>query len=548
MLVVHKPPRANTITGLGENAVWLDYNDLRAEVSASPLRTWLKYNRRPATRVVLLEFHAEILPLKTILLVITIFLRSPKSIADVSGRQIDVTFAFLARYIFVDGVWRGLVAMHHFREITSWVSKHRNQADEPVARIAPLRAGYRVLFVRVDFWFGLKVGGSFSHMRGIMAAFKEASVDVVYCGNEELEQIKDLVSEQDVCSPEYCPFISLEMNQVVYNEHFGEHLRRLLETYHFDLIYIRHSMFHFRTVDLARRYGVPLILECNDLVNIGRPAEWRLARLGTLAEELERYVLEHATIVSPISALLAQNIRKLGVAQEKIVVTPNGVDLREFDDQRCQSMNPILVKRSTIRVGFVGTFAQFHGVDIVPECASQVLAVHRDVEFVLVGDGRLRPGLERAILEKGIADRVFLPGLVPHREIPAFLSSCDILISPHRGFSDVPFFGSPTKLFEYMAAGQAIVASNLDTIADVLDGGLLVEDLRGPIEIGEAPGVLVAAGDARQLAQAIVFLVEHPDIRHQLGHNARARVEDGYTWSRSIGILLERLDQLREEI
>jgi glycosyltransferase involved in cell wall biosynthesis len=102
-----------------------------------------------------------------------------------------------------------------------------------------------------------------------------------------------------------------------------------------------------------------------------------------------------------------------------------------------------------------------------------------------------------------------------------------VLVSPHVPNADgSPFFGSPTKLFEYMAAGKAIVASDLDQIGDVLRDGL---------------AVLVRPGDVDDLVRGIGEAVDDPALRAQLGERARQRVLERYTWEHHVDAMLERL-------
>ena len=97
------------------------------------------------------------------------------------------------------------------------------------------------------------------------------------------------------------------------------------------------------------------------------------------------------------------------------------------------------------------------------------------------------------------------------------MDASDILVSPHVPMPDgSPFFGSPTKLFEYMAMGKAIVASNLDQLSQVLDH--------------RTTAWLVPAGNEVELAAAIEMLANDPELRHRLGQNARATILDRRTW------------------
>jgi glycosyltransferase involved in cell wall biosynthesis len=90
-------------------------------------------------------------------------------------------------------------------------------------------------------------------------------------------------------------------------------------------------------------------------------------------------------------------------------------------------------------------------------------------------------------------------------------------VAPHvRNPDGSPFFGSPTKLFEYMAMGRAIVASRLDQIGEVLDG--------------DQVAVLVEPGDPGALADALASLLDDPDRRCRLASAARDAAVRHHTW------------------
>ena len=92
--------------------------------------------------------------------------------------------------------------------------------------------------------------------------------------------------------------------------------------------------------------------------------------------------------------------------------------------------------------------------------------------LLLVGDGAERAAVESILRDGGVLDRAVLAGTVAPARVPAYLDACDVVAAPHVQIpGGVEFFGSPTKLFEYMASGKAIVASRLGQIADVLQDG-----------------------------------------------------------------------------
>src|SRR5260370_35177098 len=105
---------------------------------------------------------------------------------------------------------------------------------------------------------------------------------------------------------------------------------------------------------------------------------------------------------------------------------------------------------------------------------------------------------------------------IPHGSVRAHLNAADILVSPHVPMpGGTPFFGSPTKLFEYMAMGKAIVASALDQIGEVLEHG--------------RTALLVKPGDPGELVEAIKRLAANERLRIELGRNVRETALERHT-------------------
>jgi glycosyltransferase involved in cell wall biosynthesis len=129
---------------------------------------------------------------------------------------------------------------------------------------------------------------------------------------------------------------------------------------------------------------------------------------------------------------------------------------------------------------------------------------------------------------------VTFTGLVHQDEGAHYLAACDVLASPHVPNPDgTAFFGSPTKLFEYMSMGRGIVASRLGQIADVLDD--------------RKTALLVAPGSAPELAEALVCLVQDAQLRNELGQNARQRAVSRHTWREHTRRIIDHVHRVLEE-
>jgi glycosyltransferase involved in cell wall biosynthesis len=211
---------------------------------------------------------------------------------------------------------------------------------------------------------------------------------------------------------------------------------------------------------------------------------------------------------------------------EKIEVMPNGVDINFF--------KPVDVSAST-RAGFsigngpvicfVGAFHPWHGLDLLVESFARVLKEFPEAKLLLVGDGRARPALDQKIAEQGVGSSVIITGLVPQVQVPTMLALADVAVLPYPQLPKELWF-SPLKLYEYMAAGKAIVASRAGQIAEVLHHGYT--------------GLLTEPGNVNGLSQAILDLLNNPKLRSELGQNARRQAVEQHSWERYI----QRLEKI----
>jgi glycosyltransferase involved in cell wall biosynthesis len=153
------------------------------------------------------------------------------------------------------------------------------------------------------------------------------------------------------------------------------------------------------------------------------------------------------------------------------------------------------------------------------------------MRFLFVGAGSLQTQVQQILQREMETGKVIFTGSVDHGKVPALLDACDILVSPHIPLADgSDFFGSPTKLFEYMAMGKGIVASRLGQIGDVL--------------VHEETALLVEPGEVDALAAAIQRLAQSSELRARLGASAIAEVTKKYTWRHNAQRVLDAYNSL----
>ena len=299
--------------------------------------------------------------------------------------------------------------------------------------------------------------------------------------------------------------------------------RRTLKTLRhkgsFDFIYQRYNRFNCTGVALSALRRIPLILEYNGSeVWVGK--HWDPVGLVWLLKRFEKINHRFASLIVVVSEAERRNLMAAGVANDRILVNPNGVDPEQFRPGAGGfEIRQRLGIEDKIVIGFIGTFGPWHGAEVLAQAALRLNCRDR-FHVVFVGDGDLRPATEAVFESANCLKMASFIGRVSHSQAPAYLDACDILSSPHVPSTDgTEFFGSPTKLFEYLASGKPVIASRLGQIGEIIKDG--------------ETGLLVQPGDAEELAQSIERLADDAAARQRIGANGRAMVASRFTWRRN---------------
>jgi glycosyltransferase involved in cell wall biosynthesis len=388
----------------------------------------------------------------------------------------------------------------------------------------------RVIYLRATPGPGTQAGGAASHIKGVVQALVALGADVQIISNDAIAGFDTSKHSFTIIPPEAAgptrALFDIHNNLV-----FTRAAVPLIEQAQPDFIYQRYARFSWAGVVAARRTRRPLFLEYNGSeVWVGR--HWDHVGSLDLLERYERLNLLAAARIFVVSEVERQNLVARGVPVSKIVVNPNGVDAERFRPGvgGAQVRHELGIAGGDVVAGFVGTFGPWHGVVQLAEAIKRVPA-SVPVRFLFVGSGSLHVEVERILQAETAAGRVIFTGAVAHERVPQLLDACDILVSPHIPLADgSDFFGSPTKIFEYMAMGKGIVASRLGQIGEVLEA--------------DETAVLVEPGNVDELARAIIKLVESPDLRARLGFRAREVALQKHTWQHNARRVLEAFDSL----
>ena len=424
---------------------------------------------------------------------------------------------------FLSGAVEAIFAVWRMRTAAAVLERARPHRP----RRSWLRRPSTVLYLRSDLWRGLKAGGSVGHVAGMAKAFRHEGQRVSFLAADLPAGIDREAMPVHLVPPP--PLIRVSRSAARF-EHSFRLARAGCELFGEDppgLIYHRFDEGSLGGVLLARALGVPLIVEYNGCgIWIADHWDRPLPHRGIFGA-IERANLRHAHLIVAVSNVLRDELLEKGVEPHRILVCPNGVDPDVFCPERDgAAVRGRLDLEGKKVVGFIGTFGPWHGAEVLAHSACEVLRGHPTAAFLFVGDGPERIRVQEILRRGGVEDRCRFSGLVPQDEAPDYLAACDLFVSPHVPNPDGSrFFGSPTKLFEYMAMGRGIVASDLEQIGEVLKDG--------------ETALLVPPGDPAALAAAVGTLLRDPALAGRLGEAARRQAVQEHTWERNARDILD---------
>jgi L-malate glycosyltransferase len=204
----------------------------------------------------------------------------------------------------------------------------------------------------------------------------------------------------------------------------------------------------------------------------------------------------------------------------RIDIFPNGIDIGQFQysaEDRNNSRAELGIGDDTVCIGIVGNMSRkVKRIDLFVKAADYVIQRQKNVRFVILGDGQLKPELIEMAKNLEIEEHILFLG----REVSKhkILSAMDIgvLTSDSEGLSNA--------IIEYMAAGLPVVATNVGGNPD------LVQE--------KETGFLVSPNEYREIGEAILTLAQNPEMRLKFGRDASRNISD-YSWENTGGKMVE---------
>jgi len=285
-----------------------------------------------------------------------------------------------------------------------------------------------------------------------------------------------------------------------------------------DILYVREMVLSLTPFVLSRIFNKPMITEINgDLLT-----EFDLAGYPRVLLVAVRWV---ETIVCKGSRALVCVTEGLGdifrnryrLSNDKIKVIPNGTDTDRFhplDPNDCRDR--LGIDADTKVVGFVGTFVPHQGLSYLIKSAKIILDKCPDVAFLLVGDGPMRKDLMKMLQAMNVKDHFLLPGAVPHNQVVLFINAMDVCVAPFTRSRNERIGLSPLKIYDYVACGKPVVASDIKGVGDLLRR--------------HEVGIAVSPENPTALARGILSALEDDELANRCLHKGPAIIKERFTW------------------
>ena len=276
---------------------------------------------------------------------------------------------------------------------------------------------------------------------------------------------------------------------------------------------------------VGKKLGVPVLYEIR--------AFWEDAAVGNgtgregslryrLTKGLETHAVKSADAVAVICEGLRGDLIARGIDPDKIIVSPNGVDLDLFGDPppRDDALGESLVLTADdIVIGYIGSFYDYEGIDDLIAAMPALVAAQPRARLLLVGGGPMEAALKAQAAASPAAAQIHFVGRVPHHEVERYYSLIDILAYPRKKMRLTDLV-TPLKPLEAMAQGKLVAASDVGGHRELIEDG--------------ATGTLFAPDDPAAIANVLADLLENRAMWPERRRTARIFVESHRNWSSNI--------------
>jgi glycosyltransferase involved in cell wall biosynthesis len=274
----------------------------------------------------------------------------------------------------------------------------------------------------------------------------------------------------------------------------------------YDAIYVRAHQMALPTARRALAMGMPVVQECNGPYEDLFIAYPRLLIARPIFDAMQRWQYGHASAIVAVAEGLAGWLRQ-EAGHDRVVTIGNGANTDVFSPDAPRL--PGLPERFAV---FFGQFPPWQGISSLLEAVG-LPAWPSGLPLVFVGDGAMQPDVEAAVAE--MPGRVLYVGRLRYAEVAEVVAHATASFVPMVAPERETMF-SPLKLYESMACGVPVVASDVVGISEVVNESRC--------------GILFPAGDARAIAEATARIVGDPIAAREMGLRGREAAVSRFSW------------------
>lgn len=288
-----------------------------------------------------------------------------------------------------------------------------------------------------------------------------------------------------------------------------------------DVIQTHSPMFNaLAAIKVGKKYNIPVAYEVRALwedaaVDTGKTKEGSIKY--RMIKAIEQSAFEKADAVSCICEGLKMDLIKRGIPKNKLFVTPNAVDINNFQPLHKRDIE--LEQKFNLSgkkvIAFIGTFFKYEGLHYTIEAISEIAKIRKDIHLLLVGAGNELDNLKQQVKTQGLEEFVTFVGRVPFAEVSRYYSLADVMVFPRESIRLTELV-TPLKPLESMAQYKPVIASDIGGHKELIQDG--------------KTGFLFPADNSTALADKIIEVIDDQDLLTEISEQGLAYVREERNW------------------
>jgi glycosyltransferase involved in cell wall biosynthesis len=364
----------------------------------------------------------------------------------------------------------------------------------------------KILVIAPDVFFETKNSAAV-HLHEIISNLKrKADVYTIARGTKNIKQKENVYLVKKILNLRLFSTPTTSINAFISG-------LRILIKHDIDEIYERHHIFDTGII-LAKLFNIPYISEVNGIPTKEAEVSGSYGKsIQKIVRIIEKIILKRADKIVAVSHSIKRIMEtEYDIESKNITVIQNGANTDLFKPMDTKEVRKELnFNRNANYVGFSGSFASWHGLEDLVKSAPLILKEVVSTKFLLVGAGKRKEQIVQMVNDLNLTDNFIFINKISYEEVPKYVNAFDVCVILKK--KDIP--GSPLKLWEYMACGKPVIATN-------------TEDFKALEEYNA--GILVDPEKPEEVADAIITLLENRELREEMGKNGRKYVVENRSW------------------